>query len=84
MDALYIIIGLFMMYATTHFFVIQFTKTWKQRTSYEMFLTIFTMVIFVLLFFIFVILFLKCGMNLWRDSLKTKGEMEYDRLKVKK
>lgn len=51
MDAIYTIIGLFMMYATAHFFVIQFTKTWKQRTSYEMFLTIFTMVIFVLLFF---------------------------------
>lgn len=51
MDALYTIIGLFMMYATAHFFVIQFTKTWKQRTSYEMFLTIFTMIVVVLVFF---------------------------------
>lgn len=51
MEALYIIIGLFMMYVTTHFFVIQFTKTWRQRTSYEMFLTISTIIITVLMFF---------------------------------
>lgn len=51
MDALYTILGLFMMYVVTHFFVIQFAKTWRQRTSYEMFLTIAAMIVTVLVFF---------------------------------
>jgi uncharacterized protein with PQ loop repeat len=51
MDVIYTVIGLFMMYVTTHFFVIQFTKTWRQRTSYEMFLTIGAIIVTVLLFF---------------------------------
>lgn len=33
--------------------------------------------IFVLMFFIFCILFIRCGMNMWRDALQTKGEMNY-------
>ena len=33
--------------------------------------------IFVLLFFIFVVLFIRSGMNMWRDALETKGEMNY-------
>lgn len=35
--------------------------------------------IFVLLFFIFVVLFVRAGMNMWRDALKTQGEMNYHR-----
>ena len=35
--------------------------------------------IFVLLFFIFVILFFRAGMNMWLDALKTQGQMEYTR-----
>ena len=34
--------------------------------------------IFVLLFFIFVVLFIRSGMNMWRDALETKGEMNYN------
>ena len=33
--------------------------------------------IFVLLFFIFVVLFFRAGMNTWRDALETQGEMDY-------
>ena len=50
MDALYIILGLFIMYVSAHFFVVQFSKTWKQRTSYEKFLTIATLVSVILIF----------------------------------
>lgn len=50
MDVLYTLVGLFALYAITHFFVIQFTRTWKQRTPYECFLTVFSMVCFYLLF----------------------------------
>jgi hypothetical protein len=40
--------------------------------------------IFVLVFFIFTILFVKAGFNMWRESLKQKGEMEYSKMRVKK
>lgn len=33
--------------------------------------------IFVLFFFIFMVLFFKSGFNMWRDALKTQGEMNY-------
>ena len=33
--------------------------------------------IFVLLFFIFVALFIRAGMNMWREALETQGEMNY-------
>jgi len=35
--------------------------------------------IFVLFFFIFVILFFAAGWNMWKEALKTQGEMEYKR-----
>jgi len=33
--------------------------------------------IFVLFFFIYCILFIKAGFNMWRDALKTEGELNY-------
>ena len=33
--------------------------------------------IFILVFFVFVMLFIRCGWNLWSDALETKGEMDY-------
>lgn len=39
--------------------------------------------IFVLLFFIFMILFIKTGANMWRDALDTKAEMDYN-MKMRK
>lgn len=39
--------------------------------------------IFVVLFFVFVILFIKDGANMWRDALETKAEMDYH-MKMKK
>lgn len=39
-EVVYLILGLFMLYTTTHFIVIQFMKPWKARTSYERFVTI--------------------------------------------
>lgn len=35
--------------------------------------------IFVLLFFIFVVLFIRAGMNLWKEALQTQGEMDYNK-----
>ena len=35
--------------------------------------------IFVLFFFIHVMLFFKTGFDMWKDALKTKGEMNYYR-----
>lgn len=35
--------------------------------------------IFVLFFFVFIILFFKAGWNMWREALKTQGEMDYKR-----
>jgi hypothetical protein len=50
MDGFYTMLGLFIFYVTTHFFVIQFGKSWKQRTSYEKFLTIASLVSVALIF----------------------------------
>jgi hypothetical protein len=33
--------------------------------------------VFVLFFFIYMVLFFRCGFNMWRDALNTQGEMEY-------
>jgi len=33
--------------------------------------------IFMLMFFIFFILFFRAGFNMWKDALKTEGEMDY-------
>jgi hypothetical protein len=39
-DLLYTLLGLAIMYTVVHFYVIQFGKTWSERTVYEKFLTI--------------------------------------------
>lgn len=39
--------------------------------------------IFVLMFFVFTVLFVKTGFNMWRDALETKAEMDYN-LKMRK
>lgn len=33
--------------------------------------------IFMIIFYIFCMLFVKAGANMWRETLKTKGEMNY-------
>lgn len=33
--------------------------------------------IFVLVFFIYLMLFFRCGFNMWKEALQTQGEMEY-------
>lgn len=43
------IIGLLMIYACIHFYVIQFKKTWDKRSTYEKILTIASGVFFVLI-----------------------------------
>lgn len=35
--------------------------------------------IFILLFFIFCIVFVKCGFNIWREALKTQGELNLNK-----
>ena len=35
--------------------------------------------VFVLIFFIFMMVFIKAGFNTWKQALKQKGEMEYNR-----
>ena len=42
-----IFLGLFMIYCWIHFIVIQFLKSWKERSVYEKFLTIFSIITFV-------------------------------------
>ena len=42
------IIGLIMIYIWIHFIVIQFLRSWKERTAYEKFLTIASIVTFCL------------------------------------
>jgi hypothetical protein len=39
--------------------------------------------IFVLMFFVFTVLFVKTGFNMWRDALETKAEMDYN-MKMRK
>lgn len=34
-------------------------------------------VVFVLMFFIFLLLFIRCGYNMWRIALETEGEINY-------
>ena len=48
-DIFYMILGGYAMYSLVHYYVIQFTKTWKQRSGYEKFLTIWSAVIILLL-----------------------------------
>lgn len=36
----YILIGFAIIYGMVHFYVVQFTKTWSQRSVYERFLTV--------------------------------------------
>lgn len=40
METLYGIVGVWMIYNTVHFFIIQVKKNWKERSQYEKFLTI--------------------------------------------
>lgn len=51
MDVLYVLLGLFIIYVSVHFFVIQFTTSWKLRTPYEKFLTIATIIFTILVYF---------------------------------
>ena len=46
----YFILGAYCLYTCIHFFVIQFTKPWIDRSGYEKYMTITTAVIFALLF----------------------------------
>jgi hypothetical protein len=51
METISILVGAYIIYAGVHFFIIQFKKTWKVRSKYEKFLTIFTMAYLVLALF---------------------------------
>jgi len=37
--------------------------------------------VFMLLFFVYFILFVKTGFNMWREALETKGEINYRRFR---
>ena len=45
------LLGLFMFYVWGHFFVIQFQRNWDNRSVYEKFLTVATIVFLILLIF---------------------------------
>ena len=45
------LIGLIMIYIWVHFIVIQFLRSWKERSGYEKFLTIASIVLFTLFIF---------------------------------
>lgn len=45
------IIGAWAIYSMVHFYVVQFTKRWSERTSYEKFITVLTAVLLVLVIF---------------------------------
>ena len=49
-ETLFGILGVIMIYVWIHFIVIQFLRSWKERTGYEKFLTIASIVLFVLFF----------------------------------
>ena len=49
MDAFYIILGLACIYSTIHFFVLSFTKNWKEKNLYEKIVSIFAMTCLTLL-----------------------------------
>ena len=49
-DVFYMILGLFMIYGMVHFVMVQHGKTWKQRSGYERFLSVFAYVVVGLLF----------------------------------
>jgi hypothetical protein len=36
--------------------------------------------IFMLLFMVFTVLFVRAGFNMWREALKTEGQMDYKKL----
>ena len=40
MELFYIVLGMAMVYSMVHFYVVQFGKTWEQRSGYEKFITI--------------------------------------------
>ena len=44
-----LLLGLFMFYVWGHFFVIQFQRNWDNRSVYEKFLTVATIVFLILL-----------------------------------
>lgn len=48
---LYGILGVAMLYATVHFFVLDFKKSYKERTQYEKVVTIFAIVCISLVYF---------------------------------
>ena len=45
-----ILLGLFVLYSTVHFFFIQHVRTWKERSSYEKFITV-AMIVFTVLMY---------------------------------
>ena len=46
-----VLLGLFMFYVWGHFFVIQFQRNWVNRSGYEKFLSVASIVFLVLLIF---------------------------------
>ena len=44
MFGVFIFLGIIMIYAITHFVAISFTKTYKNRSGYEKFITIFVII----------------------------------------
>ena len=48
MEAFFLLLGIFIVYLWVHFIIIQFSKNWDQRNSYERFVTIAAIVTMVL------------------------------------
>lgn len=48
MEFFYILVGCWSIYTVVHFFVVQHKKNWKDRTTYERFMTVASMVVIVL------------------------------------
>jgi type VI protein secretion system component VasK len=40
MEGLYTLLGLYLVYLWVHFVIIQFKRSWKERSGYERYLTI--------------------------------------------
>lgn len=49
-NVIVMLIGLFALYSVVHFFIIQHSKTWKERTGYEKFVSVSAIVCIGLIF----------------------------------
>ena len=49
MEIFYILLGFFALYTWIHFYVFSFTKTWKERNTWEQIVTIISAVFFALM-----------------------------------